>query len=746
MLESQPSSRFDYLDQLQFRKIYCDPQSHTVMKFYIDGMKCAKCVQKIESLSFQMSHLKNVTVDLSQQVATVQLNTSRDLFSNVGAAIEALGFKAQAIPWAEKGQEEWNKAARKQLLRLGVAGFFATNIMTFALATYFGNTQDLEPLFRWIQFFLYLPVVTYVAFPFYKGFYHGLKSGDLTIDGPMAIASFSGFIVSTINLIQGRSTIYFDSLSGFLFLILLTRFWQSRTRHKYLRYLRPSALFESLRSRKLLETQRVDHFEGRQQDSGSKLNWKWIPTDHLKKGDQVLIEKNETLPCDGFLQSNSATLDLSVLNGEALPHKVLFNSSVKAGSKLLSETAIVKVEAIGSETSLGKILDCIRSESIQNLESVKQADRVSKWLLGIVYSIAFGILIFGFYKGSFVEYFERAFALIILACPCALAFGTPLVFSFSMKKSQQLGIIVKSLTFFERLKNVQTVFLDKTGTLTENEWVLKESKLTNENVDSLSFCESLVYSLEAQSQHPIGFAIRNILSQKNPQILHIQNGIEIPQQGLQGEFENCLYQIKGFSSEKNKKLFGLFKLEKNQSHLIWSFALEPQIKKSSRDLIKYLHSKNFQTFLISGDHSSEVDQMGQILGIDPKNCLALLTPEQKKEIVLKYPQSLMIGDGYNDSLALKSSSVSIAAFGGVDAALKSADAFFVKGGFENVPGLFELAAKSQRQVRLNIQYAVIYNVIGGLMAAFGMVNPFVAAILMPISSGFILLMTWWGLR
>ncbi len=417
------------------------------MKFYIEGMKCAKCVAKVEGLAQKIESVDHITVDLGQNVAVVEVNDPAKGFFALADSIQNLGFRISAIPWSEMGQEEWKIEARKDVLRLGVAAFFAANIMMLAFATYLGDTENLEPVFLWLQFFLYLPVVSYVAYPFYDGFWQGLKNRQFTIDGPMAIASLSGFLVSTYNLLVGRENIYFDSLSGFLFLILVTRYWQKQTRHQYLKYLRPSALFESLRSRLL---------------SGQSDQWNWVSTESLKKDQQVLVEKGELLPGDGILASASAIFDLSILNGEERPIEVVCGSSVKAGFRLISDSAVIKIQEVGLKTTLGQILNSIQTDSLSRLESIRSADKASHWLILIVFSLAFLLSGYGFLIGQFSEYFERAFALIILACPCAMAFGTPLVFSLAMKKASDLGLIVKSITFFERLTQVQSVFLDKT--------------------------------------------------------------------------------------------------------------------------------------------------------------------------------------------------------------------------------------------------------------------------------------------
>jgi P-type E1-E2 ATPase len=256
--------------------------------------------------------------------------------------------------------------------------------------------------------------------------------------------------------------------------------------------------------------------------------------------------------------------------------------------------------------------------------------------------------------------------------------------------------------------------------------------------EKLEFYQKIVFSLEAKSQHPVAFAIREWLK-TTP--LEMENVNENPQKGVEGYYQGRHYEVFGF--EKNaQKHFGLF----SQGELLWSFRLKAKLQEDSQHLVHFFHEKKLPVHLISGDFSSEVLEVGESLGIAQGRCWGQLSPEQKKTMVQSSQGSLMIGDGFNDSLALKSAFVSLAAYGSVDTALKTSDAFFIRGGFKNIAALFCLAEKAKKQIRRNIGFAIVYNLLGAGLAILGFVNPFVAAVLMPISSSLILLFTIWGLR
>ena len=711
---------YSFLDEGLFRSAYCHTETPTRMKFYVEGIKCAKCVAKIEGLANHNPQLKHVEVDIAHQTAFVELYSKTDSFSRVAEEINALGFHAVPIECKQDAIELWNKESRHDLIRLGVGAFCAGNIMMLAFAVYFGLDGELLRLFEWMQFALYLPVVTFVAWPFYQGFWQGLKEKQLSIDGPMAIASFLGFAISAWNLIRGNSNIYFDSTSGFLFLILATRYLQKRMRFQYLKYLNPQSF--------------TDLFKARVQ---TENGWKWMRSDQLLSGQHVKIEKDELVPADGVLLSEQAVFDFSILNGESIPRRVQEGFAVKAGSRLLSGVAEFRVEAVGAQTLLGQLLASLQSGQSIKSESTAFSDRASQILLSTVLSVAAVMLVFGCF-GHFESYFERAFALIVLACPCAMAFGTPLTLSFSMKRALENGFVLKSALILEKLKNLNVVFLDKTGTLTEKFWSLSESSIQ----DVPTMYKQLILALEAKSSHPLAFALREIWSTVPVnEFLIAEHILEIPGKGVQGTIHGEIWHFRSFE-EAGEKWFGLFKEEA----LLWKFKLVPQLRKGAWELVDFFRKQNIRVVMLSGDTAAETEKISRILGIQPHDTFSNQSSHMKAEIISKVPNSMMIGDGMNDIFALSQAKIGLAVHGAVEFALRSADIIYLFDDLKPISEIFKIAENARRQIRRNLTLALLYNTCGGIAAIAGWINPFTAALLMPLSSIVILLMTWWGTR
>jgi len=688
------------------------------MKFFVEGVRCAKCVDKIEGLKSKYHQIENLEVDLSGQTASIEMRTAQGSFAEIAEALSNLGYRTVPLRPEDDGADLWKKESRRDLIRLGVAAFCAGQIMMLAFANYFGATGSLKTGFEWLQLGLYLPVLLFVAWPFYQGFWQGLKNQALSIDGPMAIASVLGFAVSTWNLIRGSGSIYFDSTSGFLFLILATRFWQKRTRYEYLRYLKPSALAETLKARLV------------QNDS-----WSWVRSDELKAGDEIEIQEGEWVPADGTLLTTETLVDLSVLDGESQPRRLHKGFQIKAGSKLLSGSARVQVTKVGNQTLLGNLLAGIKRESISEAQTAQLSNKAAQILLAVVLTLAFLTLL----MGDFQTQFEKAFALIVLACPCAMAFGTPLAYAFAMKKSQDEGVILKSAQVLDEIEKIEKVFIDKTGTLTERQWRLHHSSLEQEN----PLYQQIILALEARSSHPIAFALRDLWKDiQIPNFMVIQDFVEIASKGVEGQLGASRWSFRSFESMGSVKYFGLFE---NQE-LKWSFQLSPVLQSDALACVQRLQKRGLEVILLSGDSKSESLRIGEELGLSQDQIFAGLTPQDKFKMVSDSPRSMMIGDGVNDALALQAAQIGIAVKGGVELALRSADVLILNEGLSPVLSLFEMAQRSKRQIKRNLIAALIYNVAGGVMALMGLVNPFVAALLMPISSLFIFATTWWGMN
>lgn len=705
---------YSYLEQDEFQRKYCEGSHRQRARFHVSGVSCARCVSKIESLPLTTHGLLSVQMDLGTHVARVEFDPALTSLGRIATAIAALGFKPVPIERGEDAAEFERREARAHLIRLAVAAFCAGNIMTFAFATYLGAPAEWSRVFGWLSFALYLPVLTFVAYPFYRGAWDSLRRRQISIDLPMAIASASGFVFSTIELARGRDDYYFDSLSGFLLLILVSRFLQRRLQS---RYLQVSSLAEGL------NVHRVRLLDGR--------GWSWRPLDVVKPGDRILLHAPEVSPADAELVTGRAPFSLAWLSGESKPKTFLRGGLVPAGARLLTGEAHLIVRRPLPETSLGRILQDVQKFSLAKSRIGGAADRWAQVLLASVFVVA-AAFVAVYWHVSPEEAIRRALALIILACPCAMAFGTPLALAAALKRSRRLNLAVRDAAVFEEVAEIDTVYFDKTGTLTETELVLGGT-----SVDLTPVYKKIILSLENESLHPIAFALRHAFGDLDA-LPTVEGAREIAGIGVSGFVYGRFYEIKRDHSVPEQTGCAFFE----EDRLIARLHFQGRLKPDCAETLERLRKRGLRLFMLSGDGPETTRRIGRQLGFAPEEIHAELGPEDKARLVERTPNAMMIGDGINDAPALMRARVGVAVSGGVDVALKSAKVYNGDPGLRGIAALFEVSERTLGAIRANLMLSLAYNVLGGLGALFGFVNPFAAALLMPLSSGFILALSW----
>jgi Cu+-exporting ATPase len=478
------TGEFAYLDQEEFRRRHVDPAHPSRMFFHVEGVHCTSCLYRIENLKNEMPDVANVRLDMSRHVVEVETAPGAP-FSRFAAKLKAMGYTPHPLSWESAQASEYAR------------------------------------LFEWLSFALFLPVLLYSAIPFYSNSWAAFRSRRSSIDVPIVGALVFGTGIGLYHLIVGAGDEYFDSLAVLVFLLLSSRYLLFRLQD---RFLAPAHL------RAFYETNRV---RVRNADTGA-LEQRHIDT--ISRGDEVVVYRGERVPVDGPLQSEEAFVNAAVLTGEALPQRLLKNQRVFAGTMLTSAEAIVRVDKVGDDTRVGMLLRETERGVLSKTPLISFADRVAQWFSGSV--LVLGLVFAVIY--SFVDVQEainRALALVILACPCALALAIPLTQSLALKKAARRGCLIKKAEAFEKLCQVREAFFDKTGTLTKGELDLKGwwPKAPDEPE------RSVIYALETHSSHPIAHLLAAELSAADP-ALRLDDRTEIAGVGVAGRFQSNLYE------------------------------------------------------------------------------------------------------------------------------------------------------------------------------------------------------------
>lgn len=708
-----------FLDQPNFRGLYLHSNSEYQYQLYVEGLHCSSCVHLLEKMPEFDESVLEARVDYAR--SRLALKTRQDFsLAHAATLLKSWGYAPHFLKSSESNEEKVLAENRSMLKKIAVAGACTGNIMLFVIPVYSGLAGSWMQAFNWMSFLLFLPILFYSAQAFYKGAWNSLRYQTVNVDLPITIAMWSGFALSTVNLVRGSGHVYYDSTASFMFLILCARYLLKRVQQNFLSTYRIQDFIQ------------CDHFL--RKENGL---WSYCSLAEIKVGDVLKVEQRQNCPADGILVSQEALVDLSVLNGESLPRRYNQGLEIHAGSKTLSPYIEIQVTHAPQDTKLASLLRELEENNWNKSDFIALTDRLAQKLIITVFTIA--VLFFIFYFNTNPEVaFNRSLALIVLACPCALAFGSPLTLGLALKKAQENGILIKNSNSLEKILKVKNVFFDKTGTLTTADLVLtsSEPEILDEKI------KNILISLEQKSYHPVAFAIRKLWSELHPSnVINLQEKLG---QGVSGIIHGKNYELKTLSESMHDKALALVLLEDGK--VLARLYFEDPLRSDAKQSVQELLSKNLNCYLISGDRRERALECAKECGIPTQNTFAELFPEDKQNIVSKHKNTCMIGDGANDALSLQTADVGIAVKGSMSLSLHAADIYFSRGGLEPLVDLFALAKKAQGVLVRNLTISLVYNTLGGVMALLGFIDPWMAAILMPISSAIIVFSTLWGLR
>ncbi|MES2768351.1 MAG: cation-translocating P-type ATPase [Bdellovibrionota bacterium] len=678
---------------------------------HVRGITCSMCIQKLENLSNYDDKVKSAHVYFGQSLVEIQTH-QQTTPNEVVDYIKKLGFKAEFLEDKAEIFEANKRSNREHLSKLGVAGFCAGNIMLATVPLYSGVETEYKHYFSYLAFALFLPIMIYSAQDFYKNAWRSFKAKSLSIDLPITVALITGFAFSTWNLFKAEyDHLYYDSTASFIFLILSARYLLNKLQQNFIATYSDTDFG-------LNHPYQLTHYEG------SKKK------EFLLVGDQLTLTKGQALPVKSKISSDFSEWNLSLISGETYPKDYQKNMIIQSGAILISGKCSVEVLETYKNSRICNFQKKLEDIKKTKSEFVHFTDRFSHYFILSVFTVA---IVFGIYFAQVDSFqaFQRSLALLIVACPCALALGTPLAYLLGVYRANQAGILVYKKDIFDRLLQVKNIFFDKTGTLTHGQISVQRTVPYDPHLINI------VLNMELVSQHPIAFALRkkyiNYYSD-----LKI-SAYEIPGIGIQAQWNDDTYRfLKNVDSERMSSV-----LYKNNEPVLAVY-FEDSVRMDSKSEISRLASKDKNIFLLTGDTSLVAQEVAGECGIE--NVFYDQTPDMKKDWVRKYHPALMVGDGLNDVLALQSAHIGISVQGSVQMSADSSDAYLLKSGISQISFLFNLSERVRSTIYTNLGISLFYNFVAGYFALTGAINPLIAAILMPISSVVILLNTLRGVR
>lgn len=711
------TTQFTYLDDPQFLQDFTqlDADSCNTMEFYLEGIHCVACLWLIEKLPEYVPDVKNAQLNLDKSVVTISLH-SGGKFSSVARELNNLGYPPHPLKKNQDATQFKKKSERAMLLKIGLAGAASGNIMIYAVSLYGGAAGELAHFFNALTVFFAIPVLTYCAYPFYKSAWFALKNHQLSIDVPISMALILGGIMGIFNLVAGIPENYFDSLTALVFLLLLSRYFLQKIQEKGLSiqdlhffYHNESVLVAQKSNPQIFQEMHVKYL---------------TPQDIIK------IRPDEFIPADGEVLSGTSHLNNSLLTGESFPQKINPGDQIFAGGQNLDSELIIKIDQTPENSRFGKLLKNMEPGRISKSQIVRLSNTIAQYFITVVMLLSATILILKTPTMGFKHALEQALTLLIVTCPCALALATPLTFMRTLSKAAQMGIIIKNDEVIERLSSIKNIFLDKTGTITygklqvESFFPLRSSQIP---------VADIIYNLEINSKHPVALALLDFIKHQSPLEQTVVHRQEILGSGVSGYINDQFYEIKKNAIYEN-------------GVLIANFTLSDLLRPDSKQLIADLNHKNFHVTLLSGDRREYVEHVAQQIGLPSSQALGEMSPEEKLQKIKDAKFCMMVGDGANDAMSLKQATVGVAVLGAMDISLKAADVYLTISGLAPVKQLLAMSQETMKVIKRNLAISLIYNCISVIAVFCNIIGPLFAAILMPLSSLTVLIISLLGTK
>lgn len=723
-------------------------------KYKIEGMTCSACQSHVAHAVNKLDGIASCNVNLLANSMEVDFNEQIVNDEKIKAAVDKAGYKALDMEKKQQTKQRIEKDNKGKSLI--ISALFGLLVFYLAMGPMLHipipNFFEENPLLLAItELLLTLPVV-YLNRHYYINGYKRLFKLSPNMDSLIAIGSsaslFYGiFVIYQMGYQLGTGAdithyvhdLYLESASMILVLVSFGKYLESKSKKKTNDSIEKLMDLAPKTAILLKDDQEIE-----------------VEISQVKVGDTVIIKKGMQVPVDGIIIEGTGSLDQSNITGESIPIFKEINDEVISSTILTNGFLKIQATKVGEDTTFYTIIKLVEEAANSKAPISKLADRISFFFVPVVMLIAFiSFIVFSFLEGpSFA--FGIGISVLVIACPCALGLATPVAIMVSTGVAARNGLLIKNAEILEKTHSIQTIILDKTGTITEGK---------PELLDVYSFTEDpvlqIAYSLEVQSEHPLAIAIIQAAKKQNLEADSVQNYISHSGLGIEGKINGTQYYIgnQKFISQlnidlaKNQNIIEeltsnaktpLFLAKKNE--LIGILSVADQIKKDSKEAVAQLKKIGLDVIMLTGDNASTAKSIASEVGIT--NIISDVLPNEKQSIVLKEQQKgkhvAMVGDGVNDAPALMSADIGIAIGNGSDIAIESADIILASNSLLDVYHAIRLSKRTIRNIKGNLFWAFFYNAIGILLAsgifyyAFHIkLNPMISALAMSFSSVFV---------
>ncbi|MFE0133453.1 heavy metal translocating P-type ATPase [Streptomyces sp. NPDC059037] len=726
----------------------------------IGGMTCASCAARIEKKLNRMDGVE-ATVNYATEKAKVSYNGADVAVQDLIATVEATGYTAQepAPARTEQGPADEEQQADEELRplrqRLTAAVLLSVPVIAMAMVP----ALQFE-YWQWLSLTLAAPVVTYAAWPFHEAAFTNARHGAATMDTLISVGTSAAFLWSlwalffgtagtpgmthpfelTIARSDGAGNIYLEAAAGVTAFILAGRYFEARSKRK------AGAALKALLQLGAKDVTVI-------RDGGREET---IPVSDLKVGDRFLVRPGEKIATDGRVVEGASAVDASMLTGESVPVEVATGDGVTGATLNVGGRLVVEATRVGADTQLARMAKLV--EDAQNGKAAAQrlADKISAVFVPVVIALAIGTLGFWLGNGSgLTAAFTAAVAVLIIACPCALGLATPTALMVGTGRGAQLGILIKGPEVLETTRKVDTIVLDKTGTVTTGKMTL----LATHTADNATEDEvlRLAGALEHSSEHPIAQAVATGAAEQAGALPTPEDFANVAGLGVQGIVEGHAVLVGRTQLLAEWAIHLPVELERAKAQaeaagrtaiaVAWDgearavLEVADAVKESSPEAIKRLRALGLTPILLTGDNKAVAASVAAEVGIAPDDVIAEVMPQDKVDVVKRLQAEgrsvAMVGDGVNDAAALAQADLGLAMGTGTDAAIEAGDLTLVRGDLRAAADAIRLSRRTLGTIKSNLFWAFAYNVGALPLAASGLLNPMIAGAAMAFSSVFV---------